>query len=52
LCAELLVENILANDDTTVADVHARTLNQFLHLGMRFAAKTAKSQMGGAGILQ
>src|SRR5947207_13513351 len=49
LRSEFLVENILANDDTTIADVNARTLNQFFHLGMRFAAKTAKSKMGGAG---
>ena len=40
--AQFLVENIFADDDTVVADVNTRPLNELLHLGVRLAAETAQ----------
>jgi hypothetical protein len=46
---ELLIEDALANVDTTVADVNTGPGNQFAHLGVAFATEGAHGEVGSAG---
>ena len=46
---EFLIEDALANVDTTVADVNAGPGNQLSYLGVAFATEGAHGEVGSAG---
>ena len=48
LGAQFFIEDILADDNAVVADIHPGTLNKLSDFCVRFAAETAKGQLGGA----
>ncbi len=48
LVVELLVEDALADSDAAVANVHARSGDEFAHLRAAFATEGAHRQVAGA----
>ncbi len=46
--AQLLVQNILAQDDAVITDIHTRAGDELLDFGVGFAAKTAECDVAGA----
>src|SRR6185369_13996660 len=49
LRTQFLVEDVLADDDATVANVNPRPLNELLDFRVRFSAEAAKRELGGPG---